>query len=142
MTQALVRPVLPVARRTWPGIEENIRQARHWVRAQLAGQSDTAIDIAVTVVSELATNAIKHTHSGEDGGRFTVHVDASSRRMLFLAVRDEGALVAGSVPTARGLGPCEPLESGRGLAIVAEMALNWDSHPIGDGRLTWATIAR
>lgn len=141
MTQAVARPLLQVARRTWPGIIDNIPEARHWVRAQLAGQGGEAIDKVETIAAEFATNAIKHTRSGDPGGRFTVHVDASGR-ILFIGVRDEGARTPGGLPTARDLGSCGALESGMGLGIVAAMALNWDSHPIGDGRLTWATIAR
>lgn len=128
----------------WPGYPESVTAARHWLEEQLAGVPSEASYLALTIATELVTNAIRHTRSGEraDGviGEFEVTVQAFPTCVI-VAVADQGA---DTEPTAATLDPEEVHlgESGRGLAIVALLARRWGHRPYGDGRQTWATIAR
>jgi anti-sigma regulatory factor (Ser/Thr protein kinase) len=76
------------------------------------------LDEAVLLTSELCTNALQHSASG-NGGSFevTVHRGADSLRV---EVRDDGSRTA---PTARSFE--ELSEDGRGLEIVGLVAHRW-----------------
>jgi Histidine kinase-like ATPase domain len=100
-----------------------------------------AADDAVLGVSELASNAIRHSRSGQ-GGRFQVlvwrgHVSAC------VAVIDDGARRG---PAPRAHGPGELAESGHGLRVVVELAANWghqDLAPSGDsGQIPFRKVGR
>ncbi|QVJ03297.1 ATP-binding protein [Nocardiopsis eucommiae] len=89
-----------------------------------------------TVVSELATNAIDHTHSGDPGGKFTIRL-ALHETHIRVTVRDAGPR-KGRTPTRRT--PEPTAEHGRGLGIVNELAKAWGVARIGTG--VWAEVAR
>jgi anti-sigma regulatory factor (Ser/Thr protein kinase) len=147
MTSLLTRrDAVPALSSTWPGTDDSIREARHWVETHLAasGVTGTASHSAVTVVSELAANAIKHTRSGKDGGRFEVALGVFSTRVC-VAVADQGG---GGTPVAANIDPdAIPLldelpESGMGLFCISKLSLKWGHRPLGDGLQLWALIAR
>ncbi len=92
-----------------------MRAVRAFVRRVLDGHP--AADDAVLVASELATNAVAHTFSGLDAGRFAVHVTAFTPELAGVVVTDQGA--AGR-PRIGGLD--HEAESGRGLAVVRSVA--------------------
>lgn len=122
--------------RTFPGRAASIAEARSFVAALLVGWP--VVDDARLVVSELATNAVRHTASGHDGGEFDVYVCFASDRVR-VSVRDGGS-------------KCLPIllldadgredESGRGLFLVRGMSAGWgvDDHP--GGRVVWAELLR
>jgi len=116
------------ARRAFPGCADQVAQARQFVSAELAGCPVT--DEAVLCVSELATNALMHTASGE-GGKFEVIVQRgpSSAR---ISVRDQGAA---SAPTAQPVDLAA--ESGRGLGLVSMIADHWGQSGDVAGRVVW-----
>jgi serine/threonine-protein kinase RsbW len=64
--------------RTFPGRPEQVGQARLFTRSVLAGRPEA--DSAALVVSELATNAVRHTASGEPRGTFLVVIWARADR--------------------------------------------------------------
>jgi anti-sigma regulatory factor (Ser/Thr protein kinase) len=81
------------------------------------------------VVSELATNAIRHAKTAF---RLEVRNDSDGVRVI----------VSDSDPSPprimHGIGPKEP--SGRGLVIVAALADRWGFHPEGRGKSVWAEL--
>lgn len=114
------------------GKPASVREARRYVREVLGGGFDR-IDDAELLVSELVTNAVRHSRSG-NGGRVTLTV-AEPVTVVRFAVIDEGAE---SVPVARD----EALEGtlddgGRGLALVEMVADGWGTHDGPAGRRVW-----
>src|SRR5262245_14779472 len=99
---AAVGPALPdkpqlveIARTTLPGRAANVRRARHFI-ANALGQAWPRLDDVLTLTSELASNAIRHTASG-DGGYFDVAVAAcAARNHVRVQVADQGGA---SVPS-------------------------------------------
>ena len=92
----------------------------------------------MTCVSELCTNAITHTASGQ-GGAFTVEVDLPRDGVARLAVTDDGG--GPSLPVARPLDPLTAdmmAEGGRGLALVAAYTSRWGYVEDGPGLIVWA----
>ena len=86
-----------------------------------------AADLRI-VVSELATNAIRHTASA-----FRVSV-----RVLQDVVRVE-VHDAGMTYPQLGSARLEDI-GGRGLAIVGKLARDWGFSQHGDGKMTWAEL--
>ena len=85
-------------RRVFAGSRDQVRQARDFVARVLGGCP--AKDDAVLLASELATNAITHTASG-DGGRFTVTVYQAGT-WVRVEVHDAGSA---TTPAARSRAP-------------------------------------
>ena len=121
-------------RRVFPGRPDQVGQARRFVARALDGCP--AADDAVLCVSELASNAIQHTRSGQ-GGQFQVLV-WRGRTSACVAVIDDGA---GHGPAPRSPGPGDLAESGRGLPVVADLAAAWGHQELGPaglpGRAVW-----
>jgi anti-sigma regulatory factor (Ser/Thr protein kinase) len=112
------------------GLPAQVGEARRWTGRRLAdaGVCPEAADIAVLCVSELATNAIQHSRSGE-GGRFRVRVITVPGVWLRIEVRDEGPRVR---PAGRA--DVDPLpDGGRGLRLVRELT----TESGGDGTVHW-----
>jgi anti-sigma regulatory factor (Ser/Thr protein kinase) len=59
---------------TCPGTPDQIHHVRRWTRTLL--RDCPCLDEAVVIVSELGTNAIKHTASGQAEGTFRVTLRA------------------------------------------------------------------
>jgi serine/threonine-protein kinase RsbW len=75
-------------------------------------------DEAVLLVSELATNALEHTSTG-DGGQFQVTICRNATSLL-IGVSDSGS---DKTPAP---GPLDPeSETGRGLGLVELIAERW-----------------
>jgi hypothetical protein len=114
VTEAVTCPARPAARErvhqaSYPGTPESVGRVRHQVAEALAG-IPCAQD-AVYALSEVATNAVVHSRSG-DGGEFAVAVDVVPGLLVDFAVTDQGG------PWQEG-GPDFYLH---GLGIVGEMA--------------------
>ena len=109
---------------------------RQWGRPEL-------VDDAGLVVTELSTNAT--LHSGAPF--FHVHVSATGPRVR-IAVGDDGAVPAAAVVRRQGglhagpaPGPRAEATTGRGLAIVDELAVAWGV-TVEDGRKwVWAQLS-
>lgn len=114
---------------TLSGVAASVPEARRFVRSTLQSwELDGLVEPAVLVVSELATNAVLHARSSYvvrvqvAGDRLRVEVtDASVRR-----------------PDRRTHTP--EAATGRGLAIVAELARAWGVDPGPDGKTVWAEL--
>ncbi|WP_340376695.1 ATP-binding protein [Streptomyces sp. SS7] len=111
--------------------------ARRRVRDHLAdwghGPDDRAVTDAVLVVSELATNVIRHGPLRER--EFEVAVTALADGSCLIEVSDEDR----SEPRPRAVGEWE--EHGRGLHLVAHLATTWGVWSRGHhGKTVWALI--
>lgn len=134
-------PVIPAApepvrwARVFPGVPAQVAEARRFVARVLAGCP--ARETLVTCVSELCTNAIAHTASG-DGGVFTVEVLLPRDGVAQIAVTDAGGATE-PTPGRSRRGAAEDLaEGGRGLALVAAYTSRWGYQDAGPGRTVWA----
>ncbi|MFJ8634369.1 ATP-binding protein [Streptomyces sp. NPDC093568] len=112
--------------------------ARRRVRDHLAdwghGPRDTALEDAVLLVSELATNVVRHGPSLER--EFEVAVTALADGSCLIEVSDEGRLE----PRLRVVG--EGAEAGRGLHLVESLAAAWGVWSRGrHGKTVWALVA-
>ena len=126
-TATVVRP----RRRIFPGSYEQVRQVRLFVARVLDGCP--VVDEAVLLSSELATNAIAHTASGQ-GGKFIVNVYRGDTRLM-VTVRDDGS-DRGPAVQPRG----EVGESGYGLGLVELMADGWGHCGGPRSRVVWFTL--
>ncbi|MEU8356309.1 hypothetical protein AB0C27_09875 [Nonomuraea sp. NPDC048882] len=76
---------------------------------------------AALIVSELATNALPHTRSGQAGGWFGVEVNLPEDGPAYLGVCDLGG--AGRPRFKRQQAKRQPKVGGYGLMIVGDLAL-------------------
>jgi serine/threonine-protein kinase RsbW len=104
---------------TFPGSPDQVREARHALAGFLAGCPRA--DDAVLCVSELASNAVLHSASGQPGGTFAVRAAIRPCLDITIEVRDQG-------------GPWQAPARQRmhGLGIVAELA-ELTTHQTDDG---------
>jgi serine/threonine-protein kinase RsbW len=117
--------------RAFPATREQVREARQFLAGVLDG--GPAAGDAVLCLSEIVTNAIMHSRSGEPGGHFTVTAAIRNGR-LRVGVRDDGGPWTQPVRGRDG-------QHGRGLLIVGQLARDWGR--TGDsatGWIVWFTI--
>lgn len=130
-TPAVVEGDPAVIERAFAGSPESAGAARRFVADTLRewGVDDRADDLEL-VVTELATNAIKHA-----GSAFNVQLSCSPDAVR-VAVTDSSpdppVPRAGSVLST----------SGRGLLLVSAIADRWGSEPAGAGKAVWAELWR
>jgi hypothetical protein len=144
---------LSVAAWMLPGLAEHVPGARYWAQA-VAAAWGAAADTGL-VVTELVTNAIRHTRSGLPGGTVTVAI-AGGWDGVTVHVHDLGA-ADGQVPRPRVAAADQDglADGGLGLPIVAAVGTRWGSIPAArcpvwgpgdpaaeaDGRCTWCHLA-
>lgn len=134
-------------RRVYPGRLDQVPQARSWAEMLLA-DTDRADDAAL-IVTELCSNALLHTRSGEPRGWFGVEITRG--RLTRIAVHDLGGRPAppmtDSTPPRVGEDdhiPAEhiPAEHGHGLQAVRELAAHTGVSGSPDsGHTVWALLA-
>jgi hypothetical protein len=123
---------VPSRTRAWSGEHADVADARRFVASHLLADGlVSAVPDACLVASELATNAIVHTH-----GPFTITV-ATGFGSVLLTVGDESPTMSS---TTR---PPEWEDGGRGLAIVAALSTEWGvSSEAHGGKSVWALMSR
>lgn len=99
---------------TCPGFPEEVSRARRWTRDILRGSP--LVDDAALIVSELSTNALLHTSSGEEHGSFHLAL-AVAPQVIALSVTDDGG---GGAPKVEYQD--QDAEHGRGLGMVSALA--------------------
>ncbi len=115
--------------RVFANTSASIRQARGFVAEAIAGRAPLMCDSVVLMVSELATNSVRHADS-----EFSVAV-AVTRRQIRVEVSDAGS----GVPILRSTTPADL--SGRGLAIVEKLASDWGvRRSRTGGKTVWFTV--
>jgi hypothetical protein len=119
---------------TFPAALESTRAARHVMTAALekSGSPHLADDAAL-VVTELATNAVVHAHSGF---RVTLTLLQDAIR---ISVHDDQPLPAVGGTAAVAVLPAAPLH---GLGAVAALAARWGAESAGTGKHVWAELCR
>ncbi|MGP3948875.1 ATP-binding protein [Streptomyces sp. 7N604] len=111
--------------------------AREEVRQALRGRaSDSRIDDAVLVASELVTNARQHTDSGPSCMNLDVYQD-----IAVMWIHDRGRDADTVRQRISAAGPCAEIpESGRGLYLVDVLATKWFVRPTAEGKAVVAVI--
>lgn len=88
---------------------------------------------AELITSELATNAITYTRTGQPDGTFTATLFARDDGTTYLAITDQGG------PTTFGPRTCT-IEGGRGLPLIAALTTAWGIKGDHTGRTVWAEL--
>jgi anti-sigma regulatory factor (Ser/Thr protein kinase) len=114
-------------RRSFPAEVTSVAAARRFVSAELADVG-TRLETVVLLVSELATNAVRHATSA-----FELSIDRTDGRVR-VEVADEGA----GTPTPQAHDIDAP--SGRGLQIVEALADEWGITERPPGKVVWFTL--
>jgi anti-sigma regulatory factor (Ser/Thr protein kinase) len=99
--------------RSFPAVADSVPASRQFAADELRDAAPELVAAALLMVSELATNAVKHA-----GTDFVVRVDHRPGGLRF-AVTDGGH----EEPQMKSPEPHEP--SGRGLRIVNQLADDW-----------------
>ncbi|WP_345365590.1 ATP-binding protein [Actinoallomurus liliacearum] len=129
-------------RRTFAGTPQQVGAARRFTHYLLADAS--AADDAAWVTGELATNAIKYSRSGREGGVFTVEV-LRWRHSVQIQVIDGGGdgepLLPPTAPAARLSKRRLRLEGRLGLYGVGVLARQFGTYQHLDGsRVVWVRL--
>jgi serine/threonine-protein kinase RsbW len=116
--------------RTFPHEVQSVPAARRFATTVLRGASAEILEAVELMVSELATNCIRHTNSG-----FDLTIIRSGPH-----IRVEATDHAGGTPTMRSPEPTDP--SGRGLKIIDMLSAGWGVQSAsGMGKTVWFTIS-
>lgn len=119
-----------------PALSASVADARGRIRARLRewGAGAELREDASLVVTELFTNAVRHT----DSEKITCVV-YDSGSVVRVEVTDQGHGTGVPAPATAGADE----EGGRGLLLVSVLSLAWGSDPAedGTGRVVWAELA-
>lgn len=138
-----VMPVPELLERTLPGQAESVGKARTLTRQFLG--NDPRVSDASLIVSELATNAIRHSASREEGGAFELRLEMKPDA-LRIEVVDQGRPTRAVPPEPGdafepGEDPSFPHgESGRGHMIVFSLADESGHEQRPERSLWWAEL--
>lgn len=115
--------------RSFPHSPHSVTDARRFATEALPAAPAATLDIIALLVSELASNSVRHTDSG-----FDLTITAGAREIR-VAATDRGA----GRPRMRSPAPTDP--SGRGLQIVDMLSASWGVEPHPEGKTVWFTLA-
>ncbi|WP_028646834.1 ATP-binding protein [Nocardiopsis sp. CNT312] len=142
------RPPVPYTKRHWefPGQARNMPLVRAFLDTCAASREGDYRYLFTLLGTELATNALRHSRSGEEGQTFVLKVTRAANG-LTLVCRDNGrptrslpgggGLLSAEVPTGDRL----TAESGRGLALVDSFATTWGDNGHPSIRKVWFHLA-
>jgi anti-sigma regulatory factor (Ser/Thr protein kinase) len=112
-----------------PAEAASISHARRFVRRAVESLgAEAAVDDAVLLISELATNALLHARSP-----FTIEVTRSADRVRICIV-DASPLA----PKVRSYG--DDATTGRGLQLVQTLSAAWGVQPRRPGKTVWVEL--
>jgi anti-sigma regulatory factor (Ser/Thr protein kinase) len=128
--------------RRFAGGTDQVREVRRWLE-DLLPDCDARADL-ILLASELCTNAIMHSRSGEAGGQFSVDIDWAPT-LARVVVGDQGSADAPAVAARTGdavdaVEAGEVGESGRGLLLVDGLADDWGTASRPNRRWVWADV--
>ena len=116
--------------------------ARRWVRLVTGLPRHEASGLEI-VVSELVTNALDHSASGEPGGLVTVRIAFLDVSRIRIAVTDSGPKVFGGPGFPDWSGDSPDPEHGRGLTLVQAFSRRTGVIGVrGEPLTVWAVIDR
>ncbi|TQM72141.1 anti-sigma regulatory factor (Ser/Thr protein kinase) [Actinomadura hallensis] len=121
-------------RRDFHGKADQVRLVRAFAAHLLA--DFPGLDDVLLVLDELAVNAVRHTRSGDDGGRFTVEISMDVAGVI-VYVTDQGGP---GHPRLRDI--TDLAEGGRGLLTVEALTATWSWTGDSQGRTVRATFPR
>jgi serine/threonine-protein kinase RsbW len=116
--------------KTYAGLPDTVSHVRHDVCDNLGPCPDVVAEDVELVVSELATNAIRHSLSGADGGTYTVRVSHQVTEKVpyvWVEVLDQGS------PSWDGILRPQPTH---GLSVIQHLSTWMGSDDEPDGRRT------
>lgn len=116
-------------RAAFPRRPEDVKAARDWARSTfryLGGPADIAETCAL-IVSELVTNAVRHTNG--------LQVEVTLWGTHHIDVRDNSS----ARPAVRAASDCD--ETGRGLILVETLAERFEVIPDEDGKINRVHLA-
>jgi anti-sigma regulatory factor (Ser/Thr protein kinase) len=116
-----------------PASMASVASARRAVE-RLAFVSDELRDDVKILVTELLTNAVRHSRSAEDSS-LIVRIGGSPDRVLIEVIDPGPCFEARDVSAEPGL-----TERGMGLRIVSRLAHRWGSEPEPGACRTWAEV--
>ena len=120
---------MTAASQTFPAEPASVPSARRFVRGTLDGMGlSAAWDAAEVLVSEVATNAVLHARS-----EFTVEVERAGE-VVRVSVLDRSVVV----PRQRTYGTQST--TGRGLRLVATLAVAWGVDRSAGGKAVWFEV--
>jgi anti-sigma regulatory factor (Ser/Thr protein kinase) len=128
-------PVRAPLLRVLPGRPESVSTAREMAR-EVLGDAHPATETAMLLVSELVTNSVMHSRSGDPGGSVTVALCDGPAGIL-IQVCDGG----GSSEPRLSASPDKDAEHGYGLLLVDVLADRWGTISSPDGRVTWCRVS-
>jgi anti-sigma regulatory factor (Ser/Thr protein kinase) len=115
--------------RSFPRQPESVAAARRFAKQALRGITSDVLESVELMVSELATNCVRHTNTAFD---LTI---ARVQNRIRVEVTDR----AGGTPTMRSPGPEDP--HGRGLQIVNLLSDAWGvERRATTGKTVWFTL--
>ena len=116
--------------RSFPHEPQSVPAARRFATSVLRGASAETLEAVELMVSELATNCIRHTDSGFE---LTITREGSD-------IEVEATDRAGGTPTMQSPEPTDP--SGRGLKIIDALSARWGVRAgAAHGKTVWFTIS-
>jgi anti-sigma regulatory factor (Ser/Thr protein kinase) len=116
-------------RRTFKHEPESVTAARRFATQTLRDESPAVVEVVELLVSELATNCVRHTRTG-----FELVISRRAAEVLVEATDHSGG-----APRMRSPGPTEP--SGRGLRIIDMLSTAWGvEQRAGHGKTVWFTV--
>src|SRR5216683_3249192 len=121
-------------RRTFPGQPDQMKQVRLFLDRVLDGCP--AAPIVIQLANELTTNAVVHSESKEEGGRFRIRVHIRKGEWVRIAVWDQGGPWGGHAREDH-----TPDEHGNGLFLVEAVAREWGMVSNASGRTVWFRCA-
>jgi serine/threonine-protein kinase RsbW len=122
--------------RQFRGGADQVLEVRHWLEDLLPDCAARA-DV-ILLASELCTNAIAHSRSGEAGGQFSVDIDWAPA-LARVVVGDQGSAKEPVIAPRAGDG-AQLGESGRGLLLVDGLADDWGTASRPNRRWVWADV--
>lgn len=126
MTTTEQHPGETIHAHVFHGTSEQISRLRGYTRQHLPDHPDAPL-----VASELGTNAILHTRSGDPAGTFHARIIRRANGTARLEIEDHGgpATFGASTPDREG---------GRGLYLINAMTTAWGITGDHTGRTVWA----
>jgi signal transduction histidine kinase len=117
--------------RAFKHADESVTAARRFVKEALPDVPREVRDTVALMVSELASNCIRHTKSG-----FELTISQTDDE-----IRVEATDCGGGAPAMRTPAPTDP--SGRGLQIIDIFSTAWGHEPRpGECKMIWFSLSR